>query len=121
MKFDKGTPEEYVILRRDFEEVWAQQVMTTGCDHAATVCSLLRNESLTMFETSLADQRTSVDPDGETLETETTIENVNEALHALSKSVFPTVHWRCKNFGCNVGCASRWNFPPGKWPLLSVD
>jgi hypothetical protein len=88
-KFDERTPEEYVILRRDLEEIWAQQEMITGHDRAAIVHSLLRNESLTPFETLLADQRTSVDPDGETLETKTTVENVIEALHALSKLVFP--------------------------------
>ncbi len=88
-KFDEGTPEEYIILRRDLDEIWAQNEMTTGRNRAATVRSLLQNESLTTFETSLEEQHTSIDDDGETLITDLTDENVNEALLALSETIFP--------------------------------
>ena len=84
-KFEEGTPQQWIDLLRDMEEIWTQNSMNGGTDRASTVRALVRGESLTSFETALQDARTN--EAGEELPI--TPDNVKMALDAVATTVFP--------------------------------
>ena len=84
-KFEEGTPQQWIDLLRDMEEIWTQNSMNGGTDCASTVRALVRGESLTSFETALQDARTN--EAGEELPI--TPDNVKMALDAVATTVFP--------------------------------
>lgn len=83
-KFEEGTPQEWIDLLRDFEEIWTQNNINGGADRTATVRSLLRGDSLTIFDNALEEARTE---DGNELPL--TAEMVTTACQAVSRAVFP--------------------------------
>jgi hypothetical protein len=52
-KFEEGTAQEWIDLRRDIQEIWVQSTIMGGTDRASIARALLRGESLTRFEASL--------------------------------------------------------------------
>ena len=87
-KFEEGTPQQWIELLKDFDEIWQQNSINGGADRTATVRSLLRGDSLTAFNTALEDERTpAADGDGNPLAI--TSDMVKEALAAVTKMVFP--------------------------------
>ena len=51
--FEEGSPQEWIDMLKDLEEIWTQNSMTGGTDRASTVRALVRGESAVAFETSL--------------------------------------------------------------------
>ena len=96
-KFKEGTPEQWVMLIRDFKEIWTQNSINRGPDRAATVCSLLRGESLHAFNAALdeltraerAEGEEENEEEGPRRELPITIEMVQSALDSVAKEVFP--------------------------------
>ena len=96
-KFEEGTPEQWVMLMRDIEEIWTQNSISRGPDRAATVRSLLRGESLHAFNAALDESTRAGQADGEgenqegaaRRELPITIEMVQSALDSVAKEVFP--------------------------------
>jgi hypothetical protein len=84
-KFEEGTPQEWIDMLRDLEEIWTQNSMTGGTDRASTVRALVRGESAVAFETSLQDSRTT--DGGETVPISPN--HVQQALKAVTETVFP--------------------------------
>ena len=84
-KFEEGSPQEWIDMLKDLEEIWTQNSMTGGTDRASTVRALVRGESAVAFETSLQDARTT--EDGEMVPI--SLDNVNKALEAVTHTVFP--------------------------------
>jgi hypothetical protein len=84
-KFEEGTPQQWIDVLRDMEEIWTQNSVNGGTDRASTVRAVVRGESLTSFEAALQEAR--MDEAG--LEQQITPEMVQEALEAVSTSVFP--------------------------------
>ena len=84
-KFEEGTPQQWIDLLKDLEEIWTQNSMTGGTDCASTVRALVRGESAIAFEASLADAMVDV----EGVATRTTIDHVATALKAVTSTVFP--------------------------------
>ena len=84
-KFEEGTPQEWIDMLRDLEEIWTQNSMTGGTDRASTVRALVRGESAVAFETSLQDSRTT--EGGETVPISPN--HVQQALKAVTETVFP--------------------------------
>ncbi len=84
-KFEEGTPQQWIDALRDMEEIWTQNSVNGGTDRASTVRAVVRGESLTSFEAALQEAR--MDEAG--LEQQITPEMVQEALEAVSTSVFP--------------------------------
>ena len=72
-------------MLRDLEEIWTQNSMTGGTDRASTVRALVRGESAVAFETALQDARTAEDGQISPI----SVENVNQALSAVTETVFP--------------------------------
>ena len=103
--FPDGTPQEWVDILADLEELWAQNSVTTGNDRAASVRVILRYDSLSAFESALEEAHkkataTSTATTGTTTRSGTstatatadagfTMEEVDEALAAVTMAVFP--------------------------------
>jgi hypothetical protein len=84
-KFKEDSPQEWINMLKDLEEIWMQNSMTGGTDRASTVRALVRGESAVAFETDLQDSR--VTAEGETVTIST--ENLQESLKVLTEKVFP--------------------------------
>ena len=84
-KFEEGTPQQWIDLQRDLEEIWTQNSINGGTDRASTVRALVRGDSATAFEAALQEERQ--DADGN--EVPITADHVTSALHAVRAEVFP--------------------------------
>jgi hypothetical protein len=84
-KFEEGNPQEWIDMLRDLEEIWTQNSMTGGTDRASTVRALVHGESAVAFETALQDARRAEDNQISPI----SVENVNQALNAVTETVFP--------------------------------
>ena len=83
--FEEGSPEEWIVVLKNLEEIWKQNAINTATDKAATVRSLLKGESLTAFEAALTEAREN--EDGE--EAPINENHLNQALDAVTAEVFP--------------------------------
>jgi hypothetical protein len=61
-KFEVGSPQEWIDMLKDLEEIWTQNSMTGGTDRASTVRALVRGESTVEFQTALQDARVRAKP-----------------------------------------------------------
>jgi hypothetical protein len=84
-KFEERTPQQWIDLLKDLEEIWTQNSMTGGTDHASTVRALVRGESAIAIEATLAEEMGDVDG----VATCTTTEYVATALQAVTSTLFP--------------------------------
>ena len=84
-KFEEGSPQEWIDLLKDLDEIWTQNSMNGGQDRAATVRALLSGESETTFNAAFQEART----DAEGVEVPATVEHVKTALEAVTTSIFP--------------------------------
>jgi hypothetical protein len=82
----KATPQEWIDMLRDLEEIWTQNSMTGGTDRASTVRALVRGESAVAFETALQDARTA---EGGEISANQCGNHVQQALKAVTETVFP--------------------------------
>ena len=72
-------------MLKDLEEIWTQNSMAGGTNRTSTVRALVRGESAVAFETALQDART--EERGQT--SPTSAEHVDQALKAVTETVFP--------------------------------
>jgi hypothetical protein len=84
--FEEGSPQEWIDLLKDLDEIWTQNSMSGGTDRAATVRTLVKGESAVTFEAALQDARKTTE-DGPLASIN--IDNINLALEAVKASVFP--------------------------------
>lgn len=85
MKFEEGTPQQWIDLVVNVQEIWTQNSINGGTDKAATYKALLRGESLTAFEVALTDAKT--DENGNV--SQLSQEHVQKAVDAVANEVFP--------------------------------
>jgi hypothetical protein len=83
-----GSPQQWIDLIWDSEEIWTQNSVSGPSDRTSTICALLKGESLTAFETALEDVRVDPDPDVNALQA-LTIEHIGRAMDQVSNAVFP--------------------------------
>ena len=84
-KFEEGTPEQWIELIKDVEEIWTQNSIRRGPDRCATVRSLLRGESLAAFNTAIEEQTTPGKDESTEENMEITTEMVDTALQVVAK------------------------------------
>ena len=83
--FDEGTPQEWIDIQKDFQEVWTQNGMTTPADRMAIIKAVLRGETLTTFEATIAERMKEADGTPKDL----TMDMVQEALSEVTTTIFP--------------------------------
>jgi hypothetical protein len=86
--FEEGSPQQWIDLIRDLEEIWMQNSVNGPTDRTSTIRALLKGESLTAFETALEDVRADPDPNVVALQALTN-EHIGLAMDQVSNSVFP--------------------------------
>ena len=84
-RFEEGTPQEWIDLLRDLEEIWRQNTIAEPQDRASIVRTVLRGDALTGFDTALDDVRTNDEGDLDPM----SIKNVSDALDRVTDMVFP--------------------------------
>ena len=84
-KFDEGTAQQWIDVLHDLKEIWKQNSIQEGSDQAATIRVIVKGESITAFEAALEDAR--LDENG--VEQPMTEDHVQQALDAVSATVFP--------------------------------
>ena len=85
-KFEEGSPQQWIDLIKDLQEIWKQNSIKEGSDRAATVRSLVKGESATAFETALEEASATNEGDEEGIISK---DNVIVALNAVATTVFP--------------------------------
>jgi hypothetical protein len=88
-RFCEGTVTEWIAFRKAIAELWKQNGITNAPDRVASICTILRGDSLTGFEEKIQELSTSVDDTGETVTLDLTDETVEEGINAVAQMVFP--------------------------------
>jgi hypothetical protein len=89
-KFEDGTPAEWIEVLDALEEIWKQNSMVTATDREASIKTILREDALTTFESSIDDSRAQ-DEDAENDASDIVFDNamIDTALTDVSKNIFP--------------------------------
>jgi hypothetical protein len=101
-RFDEGTVQQWIILRGKLDEIWTQNAVSGPTDQLATVCSILRGESLTCLNVYIQEKSTTTSAQGVVTNVALTNAGVLEGLHAVAETVFPLKHLVTRNSGCDV-------------------
>jgi hypothetical protein len=86
--FEEGSPQQWIDLIWDLEEIWTQKSVNGPSDHRLTIRALLKGKSLTAFKTALEDVRVDPDPNFNALQA-LTIKHIGRAMDQVSNAVFP--------------------------------
>jgi hypothetical protein len=86
--FEKGSPQQWINLIQDLEEVWMQNSVNGPSNCTSTIHALLKGESLTAFETALEDVCVDPDRNVNTLQA-LIIKHIGRTMDQESNSVFP--------------------------------
>jgi hypothetical protein len=86
--FEEGTPQQWIDLIRDVEEIWTQNTVNGPTDRTSTIRALLKGESLTAFYTALEDVRVDPDPNVQAL-VPLTLDHIGQAMDSIATAVFP--------------------------------
>jgi hypothetical protein len=86
--FEEGTPQQWIDLIRDVEEIWTQNSVNGPTDRISTIRALLKGESLTAFDTALEDVRVDPDPNVQAL-VPLTLDHIGDAMDQVATAVFP--------------------------------
>jgi hypothetical protein len=86
--FEEGSPQQWIDLIQDLEEIWTQNSVNGPSDHTLTIRALLKGESLIAFKTALEDVPVDPDPNVNALQA-LMIEHIGRAMDQVSNAVFP--------------------------------
>ena len=86
--FEEGTPQQWIDLVRDVEEIWIQNSINGPTDRMATIHAILKGESLTAFEVALEDARVDPAPNA-VAPLALTVAHIGLAMDAVAAAVFP--------------------------------
>jgi hypothetical protein len=89
-KFEDVTPTEWIDVMNALEEIWKHNSLTTAGDRQASVKTILREDALTAFETSIdEDLEPDEDANERTPKKELTPTMIDDALISVAKNIFP--------------------------------
>jgi hypothetical protein len=85
-KFEEGTPQQWIDLLRDLQEIWTQNSVNGGTDDRASIVrAVVKGEGITSFKTSLQEARTNDKGEEQAM----TSAHVDTALNGVATTVFP--------------------------------
>jgi hypothetical protein len=89
-KFEDGTPAEWIDVLDALEELWKQNSMVMATDREASIKTILQEDALTTFESSIDDSRAQ-DEDADVNASDIVLDNamIDAALTDVSKNIFP--------------------------------
>jgi hypothetical protein len=86
--FEEGSPQQWINLIQDLEEIWTQNSVNGPSDRTSTIHALLKGDSLTAFETALEDVQVDPDPNINALQA-LTIKHIGRAMDQVLNAIFP--------------------------------
>jgi hypothetical protein len=88
--FEDGTPQEWIDVLETLEEIWKQNSMVMATDREASIKTILWEDALTAFESSIDDSRAQ-DEDADDNASDIVLDNamIDAALTDVSKNIFP--------------------------------
>jgi hypothetical protein len=91
--FEEGTPQQWINLIRNIEEIWTQNSVNQNSvngptDRTSTIHALLKGESLMAFDTALEDVRVDPDPNVQAL-VPLPVHHIGQAMDNVATAVFP--------------------------------
>jgi hypothetical protein len=100
--FEEGTPQQWIDLIRDVEEIWTQNTVNGPLDRTSTIRALLKGESLTAFDTALEDVWVDPDPNVQAL-VPLTVDHIGQAMDNVATAVFPHCALEIQKLWMNQG------------------
>jgi hypothetical protein len=86
--FEEGTPQQWIDLIHDLEEIWTQNSVNGPTNRVSTIHALLKGKSLTAFDTALEDARVDPNPN-EQAPLQLTLEQIIDSMDQVADAVFP--------------------------------
>jgi hypothetical protein len=85
--FEDGDPQQWMEAMTGLREIWLQNSVDDATDMSHTVVAILKGDSLTAYEAAVEDL--TVDPNNNTQVIPLMEDHVENALRAVSETVFP--------------------------------
>jgi hypothetical protein len=86
--FEEGTPQQWINLIHDLEEIWTQNSVNGPTNCVLMIRALLKGESLTAFNKALEDARVDPDPNVQA-PLQLTLEQIVDSMDQVADTVFP--------------------------------
>ncbi|KAG9305767.1 hypothetical protein G9A89_000356 [Geosiphon pyriformis] len=86
-RFNSGTPAEWIAVLEELKEIFAQNGVEAAVDQENVICTILRGDSWTAFESSIQESR--VNEENRVVQLPLTVLMVDNALKAVTDDVFP--------------------------------
>ena len=88
-RFCEGTVQQWITVRRAFDEIWLQNALTGATDRMSTVRAILRGKSLTIFNATMEELASPTDANGVVTNRTVDIDDVARGIDAVGETVFP--------------------------------
>jgi hypothetical protein len=111
--FEEGTPQQWIDLIRDVEEIWTQNSVNGPSDRTSTIRALLKGKSLMAFNTALEDVRVDPDPNVQAL-VPLTVDHIGQAMDNVATAVFPHRALKIQTLWMNRGMRKPYNLSTRK-------
>jgi hypothetical protein len=85
--FEDGDPQQWMDVMTGLREIWLQNSIDDAKDMSNTVAAILQGDNLTAYQAAVEDL--TVDPNNDTLVVPLTEDHVEQALRAVTETVFP--------------------------------
>jgi hypothetical protein len=85
--FEEGDPQQWMEVITGLKEILAQNLITVPMDMSNTQMAILKGDSLTLYETAMEDNRTTLDD--KSLMVPMTEQHIDDALLAATNQIFP--------------------------------
>jgi hypothetical protein len=106
--FEEGTPQQWIDLIRNVEEIWTQNTVNGPTDRTSTIRALLKGESLMAFNTALEDVRVDPNPNVQAL-VPLTADHIRHAMDSVATAVFPHRALEIQKLWMNQGMRKPYN------------
>jgi hypothetical protein len=106
--FKEGTPQQWIYLIRNVEEIWTQNSVNGPSDRTSTIHALLKGKCLTAFDTALEDVRVDPDPNVQAL-VPLTVDYIGQAMDSVATAVFPHCALEIQKLWMNRGMRKPYN------------
>ena len=88
-RFNEGTVQDWIAVRKAFAELWKQNAITAAPDRVANITSILRGESLSVFDSLIAELQVGIGTDGSPTVIPLDDVIIDKGLEAVAETVFP--------------------------------
>jgi hypothetical protein len=88
-RFCEGTVQQWITVRRAFDEIWLQNAVTGATDRMSTVRAILRGKSLIIFNATMDELANPTDANGTVTNHAVDVDDVTFGIDAVGETVFP--------------------------------